>query len=166
MKDCRQRAGCPCLDWNNRRTIPSATADPKRQGISRGRLRSWLDRYEKIARRRQLIQKRLHGHATKLILSVRFLPGLRIAIPLACAYSGIPAGTFSGLSLLSAFGWAGAIMLVINFLGPTSLSTVGIQAWWTPIIPAVLVLLFFRWLARADQDPEPPMEQRKTQTSR
>ena len=120
---------------------------------AKGRLRSWLDRYEKIASRRQLIQKRLHQHAAKLILSVRFLPGLRIAIPLACAYAGIPAVYFSGLSFISAFAWAGAIMLVINALGPTSLAAVGIRAWWAPIIPAVIIIVFFRWLSHADRGP-------------
>ena len=125
---------------------------------ARGRLRSWLDRYEKVARRRQVIQKRLHRHATKLILGVRFLPGLRIAIPLACAYSGVPAGYFSGLSFISAIGWAGAIMLVVNQLGPTSLSALGVQAWWAPVIPAVIVVVFFRWLARAVPNAETPLE--------
>src|SRR5262245_40545809 len=51
---------------------------------AKGRLNVWLDRFEKIGRRRRLIQKRIHRHATKLILGVRFLPGLRVAIPLAC----------------------------------------------------------------------------------
>jgi membrane protein DedA with SNARE-associated domain len=94
---------------------------------ARGRLSSWVDKFEKIA-------------------------GLRIAIPLACAYAGISPVHFSGLSFISALGWAGAIMLVIQRLGPTSLSALGIKAWWTPAIPAVLVILFFRWLSRAGPD--------------
>jgi membrane protein DedA with SNARE-associated domain len=117
---------------------------------AKGRLRSWLDRFENVARRRQLIQKRVQRHATKLILAVRFLPGLRIAIPLACAYSGVPAPYFSGLSFISALAWAGAIMLAIFSIG----TTIGIKAWWTPVIPAVIVVIFFRWLARAGGDSE------------
>jgi len=115
---------------------------------ARGRLSSWVDKFEKIARRRRAIETRMQRHSTKFILSIRFLPGLRIAIPLACAYSGISAVHFSGLSFISALGWAGAIMLVIQRLGPTSLSALGIKAWWTPAIPAVLVVVFFRWLSR------------------
>src|SRR5204863_5401213 len=88
---------------------------------AKGRLRSWLDKIESVARRRQLIQTRLRRHATKLILAIRFLPGLRIAIPLACAYSGIPAVRFSSLSFISALVWAGGIMLVVDKLGPKSL---------------------------------------------
>src|SRR4030095_2689930 len=62
---------------------------------ARGRLSSWLNKFEKLAVRRRLLQKPVHQHARKLILAVRFLPGLRIAIPLACAYSGISASQFS-----------------------------------------------------------------------
>jgi len=125
---------------------------------ARGRLSSWLNKFEKIARRRRAIQNRMQRHATKLILSVRFLPGLRIAIPLACAYSGISAVHFSGLSFISALGWAGAIMFVIEWLGPTSLSALGIKAWWAPAIPAVIVVLFFRWLSRATPEIERPVD--------
>jgi membrane protein DedA with SNARE-associated domain len=102
----------------------------------------------------------MHRHATKLILGVRFLPGLRIAIPLACAYSGVSAIQFSGLSLISALGWAAAIMLSIQALGPSSLSALGIKAWWAPVIPAVIVVVFFRWLSRAGPRDGPPIESR------
>ena len=116
--------------------------------VARGRASAWLDRFQNIARRRSAIQERMQRHASKLILGVRFLPGLRIAIPLACAYAGISPIQFSGLSFISAFAWAAAIMLVIMLLGPTSLSALGIKAWWAPIIPAVIVVVFFRWLSR------------------
>jgi membrane protein DedA with SNARE-associated domain len=125
---------------------------------ARGRLSSWLDKFEKISRRRRAIQDRMQRHATKLILAVRFLPGLRIAIPLACAYSGVSAAHFSGLSFISALGWASAIMFVIKWLGPTSLSALGVKAWWAPAIPAVIVVLFFRWLSRTGLKDEPPLE--------
>jgi len=125
---------------------------------ARGRLSSWLNKFEKIARRRRAIQDRMQQHATKLILAVRFLPGLRIAIPLACAYSGVSAVHFSGLSFISALGWASAIMFVIEWLGPTSLSALGVKAWWAPAIPAVIVVLFFRWLSRTGPKGEPPLE--------
>ena len=114
---------------------------------ARGPLCNWLNGFPKIARRRRAIQERMHRHATKFILAVRFLPGLRMAIPIACAYAGISPFHFSGLSFLSAMAWASAIMLVIRSLGPTSLSALGIKAWWAPAIPAVIVILFFRWLS-------------------
>jgi len=125
---------------------------------ARGPLSSWLNKFSKIAMRRRAIQERMHRHASKFILAVRFLPGLRIAIPLACAYAGIPAAQFSGLSFISALAWASAIMFVIRSLGPTSLSALGIKTWWAPAIPAVIVVVFFRWLSRAGPKGEPPLE--------
>jgi membrane protein DedA with SNARE-associated domain len=121
---------------------------------ARGPLCNWLNRFDKIARRRRAIQERMRRHATKFILAVRFLPGLRIAIPLACAYGGVTALQFSGLSFLSALAWAAAIMFVIRSLGPTSLSALGIKAWWAPIIPAIIVVVFFRWLSRVGPSSE------------
>jgi membrane protein DedA with SNARE-associated domain len=123
-----------------------------------GRLSSWLNRFSKIANSRGAVQKRMQRHATKLILGVRFLPGLRIAIPLACAYARIPALRFSGLSFISALAWASAIMFIIQSLGATSLSALGVKAWWAPVIPAVSVVLFFRWLSRAGPKGEPPLD--------
>ena len=121
---------------------------------ARGPLSNWLNRFSRIARRRRAIQDRMRRHANKFILAVRFLPGLRIAIPLACAYAGVPAFQFSGLSFLSALGWAAAIMFIIRSLGPTSLSALGIKAWWAPLIPALIVIGFFRWLARVEPGNE------------
>jgi membrane protein DedA with SNARE-associated domain len=125
---------------------------------ARGPLSSWLNRFEKVARRRRAIQNKMHRHATKLILGVRFLPGLRIAIPVACAYAGVTAVRFSGLSFISAFAWANAIMFMIAKLGPSSLSALGLKTWWAPAIPAVIVVLFFRWLSRAGPQGDPPVE--------
>jgi hypothetical protein len=39
-------------------------------------------------------------------------------------------------------------MFVIRSLGPTSLSALGIKAWWAPLVPAVIVVVFFRWLSK------------------
>ena len=112
------------------------------------RLSHWLDKYPSLVRRRDRIRDKVHRHATKLILGSRFLPGLRIAIPAACAYTGIEPLRFSTLSLISGFAWATSIMVLVMYLGPTSLHQLGIQAWWAPVIPAILVIVFFRWLSR------------------
>jgi membrane protein DedA with SNARE-associated domain len=83
-----------------------------------------------------------------MVLISRFPPGLRIAIPVACAYAGVRPIRFSALNLISGLAWAGAIMLVIVKLGPGALSALGVDAWWAPAIPALFVFLFFRWLSR------------------
>ena len=114
----------------------------------RTRLGPWLDRFPSIARRRDSIAHRVKLRAVWIVLASRFLPGLRIAIPAACAYSGVGGVKFSTLSVISGAAWAGAIMLIVTFLGPASLRELGLRAWWAPIIPAALVALFFKWLAR------------------
>ena len=40
------------------------------------------------------------------------------------------------------------VVCVLNF-DHVSLAALGLKAWWAPIIPAVLIVGFFRWLARA-----------------
>ena len=115
------------------------------------RLSHWLDRFPALVRRRDRIRNKVHRHASKLILGSRFLPGLRIAIPAACAYTGVEPLRFSTLSFLSGFAWASAIMVLVMYLGPNSLRELGIQAWWAPVILAILVIAFFRWLGRVQE---------------
>ena len=116
--------------------------------VLRTRLASWLDRFPKILRRREIIRKRVLRNANLMVLISRFLPGLRIAVSAACAYAGVRPLRFTLLSIVSGMAWAGSIMLVVMYLGPSSMRELGIHAWWTPIIPAVFVILFFRWLSR------------------
>jgi len=112
----------------------------------RGRIH-WLDRYPKLARYRNLVSARVHANETLMLLVSRFLPGLRTAIPIACAYANVRPLKFSTLNITSAFAWAGAILLFVK-TGSATLSAFGLNAWWGPLVPAVLVVAFFRWLAR------------------
>ena len=114
--------------------------------VLRGR-RHWLDRFPKLARFRDTVSERVRTHETGMVLASRFLPGLRTAIPIACAYAGMSPLKFSALNLTSAFAWAASIMLFVK-TGTTTLSSLGLTAWWGPFIPAIAVILFFRWLAR------------------
>jgi membrane protein DedA with SNARE-associated domain len=117
----------------------------------------WLDRYPRLARHRDAVVGRVRSHQKLMILVSRFLPGLRVAIPIACAYAGVRPIQFTMLNLISAFAWAGAIMFVVARIGPDALSAFGLGGWWGPIVPAILVLLFFRWLAR----PRRPSEEQE-----
>ena len=114
--------------------------------LLRGRLH-WLDKYPKLAAYRSRVARHVHDNETGLILVSRFLPGLRTAIPIACATANVRALKFTGLNLISAFAWASAIMAFVKF-GSTTLSAFGLNHWWGPFIPAALVILFFRWLGR------------------
>jgi membrane protein DedA with SNARE-associated domain len=114
--------------------------------VLRGRIH-WFDRYPKLAKYRARISNHVHSHETAMILVGRFLPGLRTAIPVACAYANVSRVKFSLLNLVSAFAWAGAIMLLVRG-GSRTLSAFGLDAWWGPFIPAAVIVLFFRWLSR------------------
>jgi membrane protein DedA with SNARE-associated domain len=118
--------------------------------LLRGRIH-WLDRHPWLARHRDAVVDRVHAHETLMLLISRFPPGLRIAIPVACAYAGVPPLRFTALNLISGFAWAGAIMFVIVRVGPGALGALGLNAWWSPAIPALLVFLFFRWLSLPKQ---------------
>ncbi len=114
----------------------------------RGRLHALIDRFPTFATRRDRVVAKVRRHASAMILACRFLPGLRIAIPAACAYAGVPAARFSTLSLVSSLGWAAAVMGFVVWLGPTSLAQLGVKAWWTPLVPAALVVAFSYWLGK------------------
>jgi undecaprenyl-diphosphatase len=114
--------------------------------LLRGRIH-WLDRFPRLATHRAAISAHVHSHETLMVLAGRFLPGLRTAIPAACAYANVRPLKFSMLNFVSGFAWAGAIMLFVK-LGSNALTVFGLNAWWGPLIPAVLVVLFFRWLSR------------------
>jgi len=122
--------------------------------LLRGRIH-WLDRFPRLAKYREAVSDHVHAHEGMMILSGRFLPGLRTAIPIACAYANVRPLKFTVLNLVSAFAWAGAIMLFVK-LGTNTLSAFGLNVWWGPLVPAVLVIAFFRWLSRPKRKPVSP----------
>lgn len=126
--------------------IGGATGDQIWFYLLRGRIH-WLDRFPRLGRYRDSVVARVHSHESVMLLASRFLPGLRTAIPIACAYANVRPLKFSALNLVSAFAWAGSIMLFVK-TGTATLSAFGLSAWWGPLIPAALVILFFRWLGR------------------
>jgi membrane protein DedA with SNARE-associated domain len=121
----------------------------------RGRLPTIIDRFPTFAGRRDRVVEKVRRHASAMILACRFLPGLRIAIPAACAYADVSAPRFTILSLLSSLGWAAAVMGFVAWLGPPSLAEVGLRAWWTPVVPATLVMAFSFWLGKRAASTKP-----------
>src|SRR5438093_420804 len=114
----------------------------------RGRLRAWLARWPWVAKRQEDVVARVQKHQTLMILACRFLPGLRIAIPVACAYAEVPPLRFAALDLIGAIAWAGGIMLVVAWAGPQTLALFGLNGWWGLALPATVMLGFFWWIGR------------------
>src|SRR5947199_3586841 len=127
--------------------LGGATGDQLWFYVLRGRIH-WLDRFPRLAKYRDTVSARVKAHQDLMLLLTRFLPGLRVAIPVACAYANVKPIRLSVLNRIMAFAWAGSIMLVIAKLGPNAMSAFGLRGWWGPLVPAALVLIFFRWLGR------------------
>ncbi len=118
----------------------------------RGPLRDWVLRISGLAEKQHRLAPRITRFSTQIILASRFLPGFRIAIPVACAYAGIPARRFTTLNLMSSLAWAAIVMLLVSWFGPSVLKWLGVNVWWGPLIPALLILLAFRWLNRTNRN--------------
>jgi membrane protein DedA with SNARE-associated domain len=114
----------------------------------RGRLSSWLDRFPRLKPRRAALELLVRRFAVPLAASIRFLPGLRIAIPAACADAKMSPLLFSVLNLAGAFAWAGAILGLISWAGPTVLTRVGVGGRVAFAVPAIFVVLLFLALRR------------------
>lgn len=116
--------------------------------LLRRRVDRWLDRAPLIAKYHKTVANRVRQHSGLMAFGCRFMPGLRVMIPAACAYADVPSLTFSGLNLLGAFAWAGSIMLVVGFIGPAAAEQLGLSGWWGLLVPGAMVFLFLRWLGR------------------
>ena len=118
------------------------------RGVLHGHMRRWLGRFPALARRHDAIVDRVRHHQVMMALSCRFMPGLRVAIPAACAYARVPGWLFSLCDLASAFAWATVIMTVVAWGGPAVLARLGLRGWWSAVVPAAILLLFMWWLGR------------------
>ena len=117
----------------------------------KGHLTRWLDRFPAIARRGASLTRRVRQHETLTILAIRFSPGLRIALSAACAYAGVSSLKFSILNGLTCLVWAAVLLALVAWLGPTMLPRLGISGWWAAVVPAVIIVIMFRWFSKKDQ---------------
>jgi membrane protein DedA with SNARE-associated domain len=114
----------------------------------RGRVSNWLGRIPMVAKSRERFVTYIRRHSTRMILASRFLPGLRIAIPSACAYAAVPPLKFTLLSLCSGFAWATSLTVFVGYLGPQALAWLGFGGWGRSFIPVALVLGYAFWMTR------------------
>ena len=118
----------------------------------RGPLRLWVDSLPGLRRRRDAIASLVRRHAIPLAASCRFLPGLRIAIPVACASAGVSPWVFSPISVATSFVWAAGILGLIAAAGPAVLDDLGLARNWALGVSAGVVLLLFLGLRRITLD--------------
>lgn len=65
-----------------------------------------IDRFAALRKHAPRIQGELSRHATKLILGIRFMVGLRVAGPVLIGWSGVSPWRFCMLNLVAAAIWA------------------------------------------------------------
>jgi membrane protein DedA with SNARE-associated domain len=80
--------------------------------LGRRHARSLLVRFPRLRAKVNVALCRLEDHQVKVVLSMRFLWGLRIALPVALGLTGMDARRFFWLNLLSAAVWSSAFALL------------------------------------------------------
>lgn len=135
--------------------VGAATGDQLIFYLLHGRLRRLLDRWPRIARRGQALAARVRRADTLMVFSIRFSPGLRVALLAACAYAHVPPLKFSLVSLVSCVVWATVLMSFIAWIGPAWLPSLGISGWWSALIPAAIVIALVRIMTRTERAAGP-----------
>jgi len=132
--------------------IGAAAGDHFYYLAARGWLGRWLRERQAGTPRRAAILARVRKHGALMAFAIRFLPGVRIAIAIACAVSDVPALRFSLANLAGAFVWAVSVMAFVGWGGPAFLARLGLPDWIAWVLPAALVLAALFWVSRPDPD--------------
>lgn len=133
-------------------TVGASVGDQLYFYLLRGRLNRWLARFPRLANRGAKLIQRVRRNETVTVLMLRFSPGLRIALAAACAYAGVPAVKFSILNTFTCLIWAVSLLMLIVWFGPAVLGRVGISGWWAALIPAVIIVVLFKWIGHEEKE--------------
>ena len=82
----------------------------------------------------------IRNRAGAMIMASRFLPGLRIAIPVCAAYANVEPLRFSLLSISSGILWAGGVLSFVTVLGPR-MGDLGIPTSWAMALTGATLLI-------------------------
>lgn len=80
--------------------------------LGRSHAKGLLARFPRLRDKVNLALVRVEQHQVKVVLSMRFLWGLRIALPVALGLTRVPARKFFWLNLLSAAVWSSVFALL------------------------------------------------------
>jgi len=94
------------------------------------------------------VQGRLKRHLWQIVITTRFIPGLRLPTYIACGFFQMPFGEFARLVILATLAWTPGLFIVSYFLGYATEEFLGVWRW--PIIVGVVsaALVFWRHQAR------------------
>lgn len=82
--------------------------------LGRHHAKGLLERFPKLREKVQIALRRVEDHQVKVVLSMRFLWGLRIALPIALGLTSMRARRYFWLNLISASFWS-CVFAVIGF---------------------------------------------------
>jgi membrane protein DedA with SNARE-associated domain len=122
--------------------------------VGRKRIGTWLRSIRGFDSYQDRVVGWIQRRATAMMLVCRFLPGLRIAIPISCAWAGVDPLRFSILNFAGAFAWAGLIVLTVSHLAPEALGLLGIEMTWGMTVIGGIILLMFAIARKPEVSPE------------
>lgn len=115
--------------------------------LGRHHARGLLARFPKLRDKVNVALRRVEDHQVKVVLTMRFLWGLRIALPVALGLTNMRALRFLWLNLISAFVWSclfASIGFGLSRLIASLVDDLHRYEWW---IASVLLLLALGALA-------------------
>jgi len=118
--------------------------------LGRRHARGLLARFPRLREKVNVALKRVEDHQVKVVLTMRFLWGLRIALPVALGLSNMNARRFFWLNLMSAAVWSCAFALV-GFGASRVFSRIfedmrSYERWIVlGVLAAVAVVVWIRW---------------------
>lgn len=134
--------------------------------LGRHHAKKLLGRFPKLRDKVNVALRRIEDHQVKVVLSMRFLWGLRIALPIALGLSNMRALRFLWLNLVSAAVWA-TVFAVIGYAAGELVQQLeaDLQRYekWIAAVLVLAAVAAFVWhsgrprrAAPPDADPPPP----------
>jgi membrane protein DedA with SNARE-associated domain len=128
--------------------------------MGRRHAKGLLQRFPRLREKVNLAIERVERHQAKIVLAMRFLWGLRIALPVALGLTTMSARKYFFLDLLSASVWATTFTLLGysagEMLDPVIHRLHHYEMWVAVVLAAVgVVILTWRWVSarRCRRDP-------------
>lgn len=119
--------------------------------VLRGPAAMLLARLPGLQRRAEPMLGRVRRHPKSAALLIRFAPGLRIALAVACATVRMPAMTFSLINGASAVLWAIVVLAIVAWMGPAGLARMNLPGWVGGVIAGLVVLLVVYLFSRHER---------------
>lgn len=139
--------------------VGSLTSDQLFFFLGRRRGPAFVARRPRLARQVERVHTLVQRYDTLLILSFRFLYGLRNVTPLALGMSGVPVAKFAVLNAVGAAVWAIAVAALGWYVGSAAKELLGhLERYELRVAAAIIVAGAVLWLWRH------AVQRRRTQT--